>query len=232
MSALAVSDVLKAARLQGMQSWLDAGGGNARIQIMGGDWPGAGVEGGTELAVIELAKPCGKVEVPNPRLGAPVLFDQIPPIYPDNDIAHDKPLPSTSQSQCGSRLSYSVANAAKRSASAHVSIGIPSSLSNRIADVRSGRTVPFAHRYATPLATPNRFSKPNRDTPACLSLSRSTRAPVARMLFFRMGPMIWRTPGCCQGAKFVDLLATWHRDAWRYMQRHAPWPQYVSTIII
>ncbi len=62
MSALAVSDVLKAARLQGMQSWLDAGDGNARIQIMGGDWPGAGVDGGTELAVIELAKPCGKVE--------------------------------------------------------------------------------------------------------------------------------------------------------------------------
>ena len=62
MSALAVSDALKAARLQGMQSWLDAGGGNARIQIMGGDWPGAGVAGGTELAVIELAKPCGEVK--------------------------------------------------------------------------------------------------------------------------------------------------------------------------
>lgn len=45
-----------------MLAWLDAGGGNARIRIMGGAWPGAGVDGGTELAVIELDKPCGKVE--------------------------------------------------------------------------------------------------------------------------------------------------------------------------
>lgn len=60
--ALAVSAELRTARLKGMLAWLDAGGGNARIRIMGGAWPGAGVDGGTELAAIELDKPCGKVE--------------------------------------------------------------------------------------------------------------------------------------------------------------------------
>ena len=60
--ALAVSAELRTARLQGMLAWLDTGDGNARIRIMGGVWPGAGVDGGTELAAIELDKPCGKVE--------------------------------------------------------------------------------------------------------------------------------------------------------------------------
>ena len=60
--ALAESAELRTARLQGMLAWLDAGDGNARIRIMAGVWPGAGVDGGTELASIELDKPCGKVE--------------------------------------------------------------------------------------------------------------------------------------------------------------------------
>ncbi|MDO4795506.1 MAG: hypothetical protein Q4A28_06145 [Brachymonas sp.] len=60
--ASAVSLEFRHARLQAMQAWLDAGDGNARIYVMGGEWPGAGVDGGTVLAVMDLDKPCGRVE--------------------------------------------------------------------------------------------------------------------------------------------------------------------------
>ena len=60
--ALAVSAELHAARLQGMLAWLNAGSGQARIDLMGDAWPGAGLPGGTLLATITLASPCGSVQ--------------------------------------------------------------------------------------------------------------------------------------------------------------------------
>ena len=60
-AALALAPALVTARLQGMLAWLDAGSSNARIELMGDTWPGAGVPGGTLLATITLASPCGSV---------------------------------------------------------------------------------------------------------------------------------------------------------------------------
>ena len=61
-AALALAPDLITARLQGMLAWLDAGSGLGRIEIMGDTWPGAGVPGGTLLATITLASPCGSVQ--------------------------------------------------------------------------------------------------------------------------------------------------------------------------
>ena len=61
-AALALAPALFTARLQGMLAWLDAGSSNARIELMGDTWPGAGVPGGTLLATITLASPCGSVQ--------------------------------------------------------------------------------------------------------------------------------------------------------------------------
>ena len=61
-AALALAPDLIQARLQGMLAWLDAGSSNARIELMGDTWPGAGVPGGTLLATITLASPCGSVQ--------------------------------------------------------------------------------------------------------------------------------------------------------------------------
>ena len=60
-AALALAPALFTARLQGMLAWLDAGSGQARIDLMGDAWPGAGFPGGTPLATITLASPCGSV---------------------------------------------------------------------------------------------------------------------------------------------------------------------------
>ena len=60
-AALALAPDLITARLQGMLAWLDAGSGLGRIEIMGDAWPGAGLPGGTLLAAITLASPCGSV---------------------------------------------------------------------------------------------------------------------------------------------------------------------------
>ena len=60
--ALALAPAMLTARLQGMLAWLDAGSGQARIDLMGDTWPGAGVPGGTLLATITLASPCGSVQ--------------------------------------------------------------------------------------------------------------------------------------------------------------------------
>ena len=61
-AALALAPALFTARLQGMLAWLDAGSGQARIDLMGDAWPGAGLPGGTLLATITLASPCGSVQ--------------------------------------------------------------------------------------------------------------------------------------------------------------------------
>ena len=61
-AALALAPALFTARLQGMLAWLDAGSGQARIDLMGDAWPGAGFPGGTPLATITLASPCGSVQ--------------------------------------------------------------------------------------------------------------------------------------------------------------------------
>ena len=60
--ALALAPAMLTARLQGMRAWLDAGNGQARIDLMGDAWPGAGVPGGTLLATLTLASPCGSVQ--------------------------------------------------------------------------------------------------------------------------------------------------------------------------
>ena len=60
-AALALAPDLIQARLQGMLAWLNAGSGQARIDLMGDAWPGAGFPGGTPLATITLASPCGSV---------------------------------------------------------------------------------------------------------------------------------------------------------------------------
>ena len=56
-AALALAPAVLTARLQGMLAWLDAGSGQARIDLMGDVWPGAGVPGGTLLATLTLASP-------------------------------------------------------------------------------------------------------------------------------------------------------------------------------
>ena len=61
-AALALAPALFTARLQGMLAWLDAGSGQARIDLIGDAWPGAGFPGGTPLATITLASPCGSVQ--------------------------------------------------------------------------------------------------------------------------------------------------------------------------
>ena len=61
-AALALAPALFTARLQGMLAWLDAGAGHARIELMGDAWPGAGLPGGTLLATLTLASPCGSVQ--------------------------------------------------------------------------------------------------------------------------------------------------------------------------
>ena len=60
--ALALAPAMLTARLQGMLAWLDAGAGHARIELMGDAWPGAGLPGGTLLATLTLAAPCGSVQ--------------------------------------------------------------------------------------------------------------------------------------------------------------------------
>ena len=61
-AALALAPDLIQARLQGMLAWLNAGSGQARIDLMDDVWPGAGLPGGTLLATITLASPCGSVQ--------------------------------------------------------------------------------------------------------------------------------------------------------------------------
>ena len=61
-AALALAPAMFTARLQGMLAWLDAGAGHARIELMGDAWPGAGLPGGTLLATLTLASPCGSVQ--------------------------------------------------------------------------------------------------------------------------------------------------------------------------
>ena len=61
-AALALAPAMFTARLQGMLAWLDAGSGQARIDLMGDAWPGAGLPGGTLLATLTLASPCGSVQ--------------------------------------------------------------------------------------------------------------------------------------------------------------------------
>ena len=61
-AALAIAPALFTARLQGMLAWLNAGSGQARIDLMGDEWPGAGLPGGTLLATLTLASPCGRVQ--------------------------------------------------------------------------------------------------------------------------------------------------------------------------